>query len=130
MRQWGVFFGEVGLYGLYGHNNFTDDHRKTHNRNGGIFWKINMVHALLHNFFYLKGKSGVNIYMGQENCPFQEKLVFHLQSLIKTLSKQQELSNVPSSLRRGGRVVEGARLEIVYTATYRGFESLSLRHYL
>lgn len=31
-------------------------------------------------------------------------------------------------LRRGGRVVEGARLEIVYTATYRGFESLSLRH--
>ena len=32
------------------------------------------------------------------------------------------------TLRRGGRVVEGARLEIVYTATYRGFESLSLRH--
>ena len=31
------------------------------------------------------------------------------------------------TLRRGGRVVEGARLEIVYTATYRGFESLSLR---
>jgi hypothetical protein len=29
---------------------------------------------------------------------------------------------------RGGRVVEGARLEIVYTAKpYRGFESLSLR---
>ena len=28
---------------------------------------------------------------------------------------------------RGGRVVEGARLESVYTATYRGFESLSLR---
>ena len=25
-------------------------------------------------------------------------------------------------------MVEGARLEIVYTATYRGFESLSLRH--
>ena len=31
--------------------------------------------------------------------------------------------------RRGGRVVEGARLESVYTVTpYRGFESLSLRH--
>ena len=29
--------------------------------------------------------------------------------------------------RRGGRVVEGARLEIVCTATYRGFESLPLR---
>ncbi len=28
---------------------------------------------------------------------------------------------------RGGRVVDGARLESVYTATYRGFESLSLR---
>ena len=31
--------------------------------------------------------------------------------------------------RRGGRAVEGARLEIVYTVIpYRGFESLSLRH--
>jgi hypothetical protein len=30
--------------------------------------------------------------------------------------------------RRDGRVVEGARLESVYTATYQGFESLSLRH--
>jgi hypothetical protein len=28
---------------------------------------------------------------------------------------------------RGGRAAEGARLESVYTATYRGFESLSLR---
>lgn len=28
---------------------------------------------------------------------------------------------------RGGRVVEGARLEIVYAATYRGFESRPLR---
>ena len=28
---------------------------------------------------------------------------------------------------RGGRVVEGARLEIVYAATYRGFESRFLR---
>ena len=27
-------------------------------------------------------------------------------------------------------MVEGARLESVYTATYRGFESLSLRHHL
>ena len=27
---------------------------------------------------------------------------------------------------RGGWVAEGARLELVYTATYRGFESLSL----
>ncbi len=26
-------------------------------------------------------------------------------------------------------MVEGARLESVYTATYRGFESLTLRHY-
>ncbi len=33
------------------------------------------------------------------------------------------------SPRRAGRVVEGARLESVYTATYRGFESLALRHY-
>ncbi len=32
------------------------------------------------------------------------------------------------NIRRGGRVVEGARLESVYTVTpYRGFESLSLR---
>jgi hypothetical protein len=30
--------------------------------------------------------------------------------------------------RRDGRAVEGARLESVYTATYQGFESLSLRH--
>jgi hypothetical protein len=30
---------------------------------------------------------------------------------------------------RDGRVAEGARLESVYTATYRGFESLSLRQY-
>lgn len=30
-------------------------------------------------------------------------------------------------LRRGGRVVEGARLESVYTETYRGFKSLPLR---
>ena len=34
-------------------------------------------------------------------------------------------------IRRGVRVVEGARLESVYTLTaYRGFESLSLRHIL
>ena len=32
------------------------------------------------------------------------------------------------SNRVGGRVAEGARLESVYTATYRGFESLSTRH--
>ena len=32
-------------------------------------------------------------------------------------------------MRSSGRVVEGARLESVYTATpYRGFESLLLRH--
>ncbi len=30
--------------------------------------------------------------------------------------------------RRGVRAAEGARLESVYTATYRGFESLPLRH--
>ena len=32
------------------------------------------------------------------------------------------------NFRRDGRVVEGARLESVCTARYRGFESLSLRH--
>ena len=33
-------------------------------------------------------------------------------------------------MRSSGRVVEGARLESVYTVTpYRGFESLLLRHY-
>jgi hypothetical protein len=36
-------------------------------------------------------------------------------------------SKLKLSLRRDGRAVEGARLESVYTATYRGFESLSLR---
>jgi hypothetical protein len=35
-----------------------------------------------------------------------------------------------AKIRRDGRVVEGARLESVYTATYRGFEPLSLRHQL
>jgi hypothetical protein len=36
---------------------------------------------------------------------------------------------VKLKIRRGGRAVEGARLELVYTATpYRGFESLPLRH--
>ncbi len=34
-------------------------------------------------------------------------------------------------MRRGGRVVEGARLESVYMPkAYQGFESLSLRHIL
>ena len=34
-------------------------------------------------------------------------------------------------MRSGGRVVEGARLESVYTVTpYRGFESHPLRHFL
>ena len=34
------------------------------------------------------------------------------------------------TIRRGGRVAEGARLESVYTVTpYRGFESLLLRHF-
>ena len=32
-------------------------------------------------------------------------------------------------LRRDGRVVEGATLEMWCTARYRGFESLSLRHF-
>ena len=31
---------------------------------------------------------------------------------------------------RGVRVAEGARLESVYRATYRGFESLPLRHFM
>src|SRR5664279_2548649 len=34
--------------------------------------------------------------------------------------------HVPLFSRRDDRVAEGARLEIVCTATYRGFESLSL----
>ena len=35
------------------------------------------------------------------------------------------------NMRSSGRVVEGARLESVYTVTpYRGFESLLLRHFL
>ena len=44
------------------------------------------------------------------------------------ISKQhQDILHIP--MRRGGRVVEGARLESVYTSkAYRGFESLSLRH--
>ncbi len=38
------------------------------------------------------------------------------------------IRKLKSDLRRGGRVVEGARLESVYTLiAYRGFESLSLR---
>ena len=37
------------------------------------------------------------------------------------------MSIIPFFAWRGGRVAEGARLESVYTATYRGFESLSLR---
>ena len=32
-------------------------------------------------------------------------------------------------IRRGVRAAEGARLESVYTVTYRGFESLPLRHF-
>ena len=36
----------------------------------------------------------------------------------------------PRRVRRGVRVAEGARLESVYRATYRGFESLSLRHFM
>jgi hypothetical protein len=47
----------------------------------------------------------------------------------KNLVKRSKVCVISHQLlRRGGRVVEGARLEIVYTATYRGFESLSLRH--
>jgi hypothetical protein len=37
-------------------------------------------------------------------------------------------SRVGRHLRRRGRVVDRARLESVYRATYRGFESLRLRH--
>src|SRR5439155_3334146 len=33
-------------------------------------------------------------------------------------------------IRRGGRAAEGARLESVYTATYRGFESHPLRQFV
>ncbi len=39
------------------------------------------------------------------------------------------MSIIPFVDWRGGRVAEGARLESVYTATYRGFESLSLRQF-
>ena len=38
-------------------------------------------------------------------------------------------SRVGRHLRRRGRVVDRARLESVYRATYRGFESLRLRHH-
>jgi hypothetical protein len=44
-------------------------------------------------------------------------------------SKQPGKHGLSAVFRRGVRVVEGARLESVYTVTpYRGFESLSLRH--
>ena len=38
-----------------------------------------------------------------------------------------EQVSIKISFRRVVRAVEGARLESVYTATYRGFESLTLR---
>ena len=34
--------------------------------------------------------------------------------------------SLQTQIKRGGRVAEGARLESVYMATYRGFESLPL----
>ena len=43
----------------------------------------------------------------------------------------RRLQRRPGSLRSGGRVVEGARLESEYTSkAYRGFESLPLRQTL
>jgi NADPH-dependent 7-cyano-7-deazaguanine reductase QueF-like protein len=47
---------------------------------------------------------------------------------VESKSLKLYLNSLNSPSRRGGRVVEGARLESVYTATYRGFESLPLRH--
>ncbi len=46
----------------------------------------------------------------------------------KTLVKSPPLLLCQPLMRRGGRVVEGARLESVYMPkAYQGFESLSLR---
>ena len=56
------------------------------------------------------------------------------QNAVHTVHKnpcQGSISGVIWSIlmRRGGRVVEGARLESVYMPkAYQGFESLSLRH--
>ena len=50
--------------------------------------------------------------------------------MLATLRKPGESYRLRGLSRRGVRVVEGARLESVYTATYRGFESLPLRHKL
>ena len=44
------------------------------------------------------------------------------------VAEKHIVSITKQEIWRGVRVVEGARLESVYTATYRGFESLSLRH--
>ncbi len=42
---------------------------------------------------------------------------------------ERQFSQAYESVRRGGRAVEGARLESVYTPKgYRGFESRSLRN--
>ncbi len=44
-------------------------------------------------------------------------------------SPAKRLGRLFQSMRSGGRVVEGARLESEYTSkAYRGFESLPLRH--
>ncbi len=50
----------------------------------------------------------------------------------RSCSLRAEFSSLylePYRIRRDVRVVEGARLESVYTVTYRGFESLPLRQF-
>ena len=51
---------------------------------------------------------------------YHNKVILFLFSEFFLCSLQPEIK------QRGGRVAEGARLESVYMATYRGFESLPL----
>ena len=51
------------------------------------------------------------------------------QTAIKVNLRLLPSGNKSSYLRRGGRAVEGARLESGYTVRYREFESHPLRHY-
>ena len=54
----------------------------------------------------------------------------HLPALDALRNPQVTARARPQGMRSGGRVVEGARLESVYTSkAYRGFESHPLRHF-
>ena len=60
--------------------------------------------------------------------PFRGKIVLFSNRLSVNL---EGTDNEEDNIWRGGRVVEGARLESVCTPKgYRGFESLPLRHLL